>query len=95
MEDLYREKGGTGVFNTDAEVDLTLEDLDNLEKAVENEGLPKTGGFFFGADSYEWYDEEFKEGGRLTTYRDKDLRFISDARQALNKGRSVVYTCWW
>ena len=50
MEDLYREKGGTGVFNANAKVELTGEDLDNLEKAVENEDLPGTGGFFFGAD---------------------------------------------
>jgi len=95
MEDLYREKGGTGDFNADAEVELTMEDLDNLKKAVEDEYLPKTEGFLYGADSYRRYDEEFKEDGRLTALRDKDLRFISDASKALNKGRSVIYTSWW
>ena len=52
MESLW--DGGT--FNC---VDLALdeEDLDRLETTILDKELPETGGFFFGNDSYEDYDE--------------------------------------
>jgi len=86
MEDLWRRKtGDTGEFNCD-DVDITEQDLDDLEKAIENDELPETGGFFFGPDSYENYECEYKE---------YDLEFIQKARLALAKGKKVVYTSWW
>lgn len=81
MENLYQSKGGTEDFNC-VEVELTLEDLDLLEKAVTETELPETGGFFFGSNSDD-------------TYRDQDLEFIESARQYINDGYTVVYTSWW
>lgn len=81
MEDLYRRKGGEEEFNC-VDVELTLEDLDALEKAVKGKEMPKTEGFFFGDDSDEYY-------------RKKDLQFISDAREAIKEGFAVVYSSWW
>jgi hypothetical protein len=85
MEQLFFEKGGTGEFNLQ-EVKLTLEDLDQLEATINDHQLPETGGFFFGSDSYEHYDEDYKE---------TDEKFIADAREAIEAGFEVYYTCWW
>ena len=81
MEDLWREKGGEGEFNC-VDVELTLEDLEQLEASIEGAELPATEGFFFGSDS----DDHYKEG---------DLEFIREARQHLSDGYKIVYTSWW
>lgn len=81
MEQLWRERGGTGDFNGD-ELELTAEDLDNLEYDVQNNRLPPTSGFFFGerADDY---------------YRDSDLKFIQEARAEMFLGLKVFYNSSW
>jgi hypothetical protein len=81
MEHLYAEKGGEGEFNC-VDVELTLEDIDDLETAVKGGGLPETGGFFFGDDSSDHYKEE-------------DLEFCANARKALADGQTVIYSSWW
>ena len=63
-------------------VELTYEDLDSLEQAVNSKSLPETGGFFFGEDSDEYYKE-------------RDLEFIRKAREALDAGLHVEYSSWW
>jgi len=84
MENLYIEKGGVKEFNVE-EVQLTPQDLDKLEKAVKDKDLPETGGFFFGTDSYEDYEEYLRD----------DLAFIEKAREAINDGDEVYYSSWW
>lgn len=80
MEELYRAKGGTDVFNCTT-VALTSEDLDELEAAIRNGNLPDTSGFFFGeSDGSEVED---------------DLSFIATAREALDKRLTVYYRAWW
>lgn len=69
------------VFNC-VDLELNYEDLSNLEKAVINNNLPMTSGFFFGNNS----DNE---------YREEDLEFIKKAREALDAGLHVIYTSWW
>jgi len=81
MENLYIEKGGTEEFNC-VDVELTLEDIDNLERAIMEGALPETGGFFFGEDSDDYYTEQ-------------DLEFVSNARKVLADGQTVVYSSWW
>ena len=81
MENLYHENGGTEEFNC-VEVELTLGDLDSLEAAITGTELPETCGFFFGENSDDHY-------------KDKDLRFIEEARQYINDGYTVVYSSWW
>ena len=81
MEELYHEKGGEEEFNC-VDVELTLKDLDALEKSLDDEALPETAGFFFGGDSDDHYLES-------------DREFIREARSAIKQGYTVVYSSWW
>ena len=95
MEDLWEDKGrpnfkgshedSLGDFNCEP-VELTLSDVEQLEAHITNKTLPETGGFFFGADSYEEYEEYYKE---------TDLQFVEDAREALGEGKKIFYSSWW
>jgi len=70
-----------GTFNG-IELELTYDDLDELERAVTHGQLPATSGFFFGdgADDY---------------YREQDLNFIKNARAELFCGLKVFYNSSW
>jgi hypothetical protein len=81
MQKLWEAKGGNGDFNGD-ELELTWEDIDNLEKAVKKRKLPTTGGFFFGNPSDDYY-------------YDHDLEFIKNARAELFLGLKVFYNSSW
>jgi hypothetical protein len=63
-------------------VRLTLEDIDDLERHVNNGRLPATVGFFFGESSDDYYKEQ-------------DLKFIENARQAIADGYEIYYDSWW
>jgi hypothetical protein len=69
------------VFNCDY-IRLTESDLDQLEEAINRGELPPTTGFFFGDNA----DEHYKE---------QDLKFIADARDAMAMGFQVYYTSDW
>ena len=64
------------------EMELTHEDLDELEQAVTHGQLPATGGFFFGNNADEHY-------------RESDLEFVKAARQELFFGLKVFYNSSW
>ena len=81
MESLWNVKGNDGEFNCQ-DLELTLDDLDNLEKSLDNEALPQTTGFFFGDDADEHYAEQ-------------DREFIVQARAAIKQGYTVIYSSWW
>ena len=81
MENPWRLKGNEGEFNC-VDLELTLNDLDNLEKSLDNEALPETVGFFFGADADDHYAEA-------------DREFIVQARAAIKQGYKVIYSSWW
>lgn len=82
MEELYREKGGVGVFNC-AKVRLESKDLDRLEATLHERCLPRTTGFFYGNNPPD--DESNK----------RDFKFIRDARRAISDGLAVYYDSWW
>jgi len=105
MEELWEDKGRPfngelddnpmGDFNC-VPVELTLEDLDQLEADITEKVLPETQGFFFGGDSFEWEDDDgnkFPEGDYY--YKQTDLQFVKDARKAINEGKKVYYNSWW
>lgn len=81
MRRLWESKGNSGEFNGD-ELELTWQDLDELERAVTHGQLPHTSGFFFGRDSDEHY-------------RKHDLEFIKNARAELFLGLKVFYNSSW
>ena len=108
MEDLWEDKGrpyegdlddaenGFGSSFNCVPVELTLEDLEQLESDINEKVLPETGGFFFGDDSFDWEDEDgnpFAEGDYY--YKKTDLQFVEDARNALKEGKKVYYNSWW
>ena len=80
MEQLYRSRGGERRFNC-ITLRLTAEDIDDLEKAVMEDNLPYTEGFFFGESRPE--------------HKDDDIEFIRDAREAFQEGSQVYYDSWW
>ncbi len=109
MEELWEDKGRPfegdlddlndsfgGSFNC-VPVELTLSDIEQLEAHITNKSLPDTQGFFFGDDSYSW--DKDSEGNKLSEgdyyYKETDLEFIRDARQALEEGKKVFYNSWW
>ena len=86
MEKLWQKKGMPGTGNTDAdfngiELELTWEDLENLEQAIIHNQLPRTEGFFFGKS----YDEN----------ADGDLAFVVSARAEIFLGFKVFYNSSW
>ena len=64
------------------ELELTWEDLDELEHDVKEGRLPGTSGFFFGETADEYY-------------KDQDLEFIKNARTELFSGLKVFYNSSW
>ena len=83
MEQLYENKGGTSVFNCRT-VRITEDDLNALEKAVRNDELEPTPGFFFGAT------DKIQE-----THLEQLKKFIDKARAAFQQGKAVFYDSWW
>ena len=81
MEELWRSKGNDGEFNC-VDVELSLEDLDELERDLDSDALPETEGFFFGQNSDHYYAEQ-------------DREFILAARNAIRDGYTVTYSSWW
>jgi len=95
MEHLWREKvesrecvppgpaiGEADIEFNGIELELTWEDLDDLEHAVRNKLLFKAHGPFFGE-------------GRSDYYQDQDLEFIKRARTELFMGLRVFYNSSW
>ena len=82
MERLAKSKNiEYGTFNG-VELELTWEDLDELERAVTHDQLPSTQGFFFGNEADEHYKQD-------------DLAFIKRARAELFLGLKVFYNSSW
>tara|TARA_R110000824_G_scaffold123227_3_gene280911 strand:+ start:95 stop:433 length:339 start_codon:yes stop_codon:yes gene_type:complete len=79
MEHLYRSKGGEAEKFNCQEVDLTIEDIDRLER--EHGSLDTTRGFFFGSS--------------MQCDIEDTSSFIELAREQLNQGHTLYYTSWW
>ncbi|NEJ60787.1 phosphoglycerate kinase [Rhizobium leguminosarum] len=81
MRQLYRAKGGTDESFNCTNVQLTNDDLRQLEADIKADQLPHTEGFFFGASD--------------GTEMEDDLGFVAKARAALAENRTVYYSSWW
>lgn len=104
MEQLWIDKGSPGNHTQDnplgdfncVPLELSLEDIQNLEDAIYSFELPETAGFFFGDDSYFWKDEDgqpYSEDDYF--YKDQDVEFIESAKEALAEGYKVYYNSWY
>jgi hypothetical protein len=82
MEKLAQDKGLSYDSFNGVEIELTYQDLDELERAVTHKQLPATAGFFFGNPSDEYYYKS-------------DLEFIKNARAELFLGLKVFYNSSW
>ena len=87
MEQLWRSKGMPGTGNRDVtfngiELELSWDDLDELERAIRHNQLPNTSGFFFGnpADNH---------------YYEQDLEFVNNAKAEVFLGLKVFYNSSW
>lgn len=89
MEQLWIKKGSPGVeghinegaFNG-VELELTWDDIKDLERDIKEGNLPSTTGFFFGSDSDQHY-------------REHDLEFVAEARTQIFLGFKVFYNSSW
>ena len=89
MENLWQRKGRPGLdsdsdyqaFNG-IELELTWEDLMELEYDIAHKALPSTQGFFFGDDSDDYYKKQ-------------DQEFIRQAKADLLCGLKVFYNSSW
>jgi len=72
---------GNNMFNG-VELELSWDDLNDLEQAVINDQLPQTKGFFFGEDSDDYYKQSV-------------LEFVRNARAEIFLGLKVFYNSSW
>lgn len=82
LENLWRQRtqDAESMFNN-IYMELTGEDIDDLENAVCDDTLPETTGFFFGKS------DEF--------HKQENLEFIDIAREVLQEGLRVYYYSSW
>ena len=86
MEQLWRSKNDK--FSVDdpmfngVELELTFEDIMQLEEDIKNGNLPATSGFFFGSNSDDYYKAQ-------------DLEFVYEAKSRLFLGQKVFYNSSW
>jgi hypothetical protein len=77
----WSEPDRAGEFNG-VELELTWEDIEQLEQDIRNKKLPGTTGFFFGNDADDHYRED-------------DLAFVRNAKAELFCGLKVFYNSSW
>jgi hypothetical protein len=81
MHRLWESRGNSGDFNGD-ELELTWDDLEQLEQDIRDKNLPNTSGFFFGNDADDHY-------------REHDLKFVREAKAEAFLGLKVFYNSSW
>lgn len=81
MQRLWESRGNSGDFNGD-EVELTEDEINQLDADVIAGKLPYTAGFFFGQNADDYYKED-------------DLKFVAHARAELFCGRRIFYNSSW
>jgi hypothetical protein len=86
MHQLWERKYQPGYQTGDnfngTELELTWNDLEELEQDIVNKRLPATSGFFFGNNSDDHYQEQ-------------DLAFVRNAKAELFLGLKVFYNSSW
>lgn len=83
MEELYFSKGGTNESFNCANLRLREADLDRLERAIKDNALPETVGFFFGNNPPD------KDSNNA------DLAFAARCRTEIEAGYAIIYSAWY
>tara|TARA_R100000234_G_scaffold118571_2_gene99297 strand:+ start:808 stop:1182 length:375 start_codon:yes stop_codon:yes gene_type:complete len=88
MERTFSEKTNAPATELNCgELELTLQDIERLEKCIEQKAMPiSPGGFFYG---HQFQDESEDE------YRDQDIMFCEWAKREIAEGKKILYSCWW
>ena len=89
MEQLWVERTGRPATTLNCqELELDEEDIKELRKAILSgfKDCRSDGGMFYG---HQFQDESVKE------YREDDLKFCDEAIKAIERGETVIYSCWW
>ena len=81
MENLWRKRGWHGDFNC-VDVELSGQDILELNSVIIKGDLPKTSGFFYGNDADEYYKKD-------------DLKFCLVAINLIQAGNKIYYSSWW
>lgn len=85
MEALWEKKNPGASEQTSfngVELELTWDDIEDLERAIVHKQLPPTTGFFFGNESDDYYYEQ-------------DLGFVKNAKSEIFVGLKVFYNSSW
>jgi hypothetical protein len=85
MEELWIKKHQpveTDMMFNGVELELTFDDIMQLEEDIKNGNLPATSGFFFGSNSDDYYKAQ-------------DLEFVYEAKSRLFLGQKVFYNSSW
>ena len=89
MERLWVERTGrpASTFNCQ-DLHLDKEDIEDLRKAILSgfKDCRSDGGMFYG---HQFQNESIND------YREEDLNFCDQAMKAIERGETVIYSCWW
>lgn len=85
FEEIYRNRGGTEDYFNCIPLELTAEDLDSLEDAINTGRINdySAQGFFFG--DWDFDDDDAKH----------TLEVIEVAREYMSQGYTIEYDSWW
>ena len=89
MERLWVERTGRPASTLNCQdLHLDKEDIEELRKAILSgfKDCRSDGGMFYG---HQYQDMTLDE------YRSDDLKFCDEAMKAIERGETVIYSCWW
>jgi len=89
MERLWVERTGRPASTLNCQdLHLDKEDIEDLRKAILSgfKDCRSDGGLFYG---HQFQNESIND------YREEDLNFCDQAMKAIERGETVIYSCWW
>lgn len=94
MERLWEERTGRPASTLNCQdLHLDEEDIEDLRKAI----LSGFKDCRSDGDGHQYQERLRRSFRRMTVeeYREDDLRFCDEAVKAIERGETVIYSCWW